>query len=243
MRDYKLLVIPALFLTAVTAYHIVQETGTDGQVALATAASQKLCGVTTNLDFAAGETGDICKGGIAPVIFGGAVAAGDPLTSDGTGRAIKAVEGDYVIGVAQEKGVAGTIGSVLITPVAKLAGAGVAALVAAGLGAGVDVDHADATPKTVLAAHATKDRALLVIATCTESLAGNDAPTFKLGWDVSLEGIFAAATLAGGTAGTVKASAGVLPATKALIATLATGGTTTNDAGAYNFVVLALPTT
>jgi len=231
-------------MAAIPKYRIAADTGTDGQGTLATSSTQSLCGVTGIVPGEAGKTVDINKVGIVPVEYGAAVTrAGLPLTSDAQGRAIPAVEGDEVIGISQEAGVLNTIGSLLLTQRPKLSNSSVAALIAAGLGAGIVVDHADASPVTVLAAHATKDQAVLVIATCTESLAGTDAPSFKIGWDASAEGLIAAAKLAGSAAGDVHIGAGVVPATNKIIATLANGGTATNDAGKFNVVVLALPTT
>jgi hypothetical protein len=243
MLNFQLLMVSKLLSGTGTKYRIVRETGTDNQVIVASAATQALCGVVGSLDITAGTVGDVCVSGITPVEYGGEVAAGDPLTSDAVGRAIKAIEGQNVIGVAQEAGALNTIGSLLVIPQVKLANSGVAALVAAGLGAGVAVDHADSSPVTLLAANATHDRAVLVIATCTQSLAGSDAPTFDIGWTADPDGLIDQTLLAGATAGETFIGAGVVPATNLIIATLATGGTTTNDAGAFNVVVLALPTT
>lgn len=120
-------------------------------------------------------------------------------------------------------------------------GAAVAAALAAGLGASVNVDHADSSPKTLIVAHATKDRAVLVMAIITETLAGGTTkPSFSLGWDVSTEGLHAA--IITGSAGVVLMGAGVLPATKAGICTVV-NGTGTGIAGAIAVVLLALPTT
>jgi len=240
--NFPVLTIALLATTAIPAYRIVRDTGTDGQGALATASTQSFAGVAGIIAGEANKTIDVHKCGIVPIEYGGNIAVGDPLTSDATGRAVKAVEGDNVIGKAQEVGAAGTIGSLLIALRDKLTNSGVAALIAAGLGAGVAVDHADASPVTVLAADATKDRAVLVVATCTQTLAGDDAPTFDIGWDADPDGIIDQLVLAGATAGDVFIGAGNVPATNKIIATLADGGTATNDAGAFNVVVLALPT-
>jgi len=120
-------------------------------------------------------------------------------------------------------------------------GAALAAAIAAGLGASVNVDHADASPVTLIAADGAKDRAVLVMAIITETLAGGTTkPSFSLGWDVSHEGLHAA--IVTGSAGAVLLGAGVLPATKAGICTVV-NGTGTAIAGAIAVVVLALPTT
>lgn len=69
---------------------------------------------------AANSRVDVCLDNIREVEFGGLVAYGDPVTSDATGRAIKAepVEGSSVpiIGRAMEGAKVGTIGHVLIQP-------------------------------------------------------------------------------------------------------------------------------
>jgi hypothetical protein len=120
-------------------------------------------------------------------------------------------------------------------------GAALGAAIAAGLGASVNVDHADASPVTLIAADGAKDRAVLVMAIITETLAGGTTkPSFSLGWDVSHEGLHAA--IVTGSAGVVLMGAGVLPATKAGICTVV-NGTGTAIAGAIAVVLLALPTT
>lgn len=120
-------------------------------------------------------------------------------------------------------------------------GAAVAAALAAGLGASVNVDHPATSPVTLIAADGAKDRAVLVMAIITETLAGGTTkPSFSLGWDVSHEGLHAA--IITGSAGAVLLGAGVLPATKAGICTVV-NGTGTGIAGAIAVVLLALPTT
>jgi hypothetical protein len=125
-------------------------------------------------------------------------------------------------------------------------GAAVAAALAAGLGASANVAHGDASPVTVLAAHATKDRACIVMAICTESLAGGGGePTFDWGWDVDPDGLLDQLVVASATVGDVLLGAGVLPATKALICTIVDGAADGGPAvsGAFATVVIALPTT
>ena len=106
---------------AIGAYLITKFTANDGEVALATASTDKLTGVNGRLAAAvAGDRVDIGRAGIEEVMYGGAVAAGDLLTADGSGRAVAAAPGAgvnaYVIGVAEVAGVLGDIGSVLIAP-------------------------------------------------------------------------------------------------------------------------------
>lgn len=105
----------------------------------------------------------------------------------------------------------------------------------------VAVDHADVSPKALMAAD-TVDRLVVVTAVCTESLAGDNAPTFDFGWDTDTDGLMPAARLAGATAGQSFSWSAILPAGKAAIATLGTGGSTTNDAGAFSVSLMAMPT-
>jgi len=120
-------------------------------------------------------------------------------------------------------------------------GAAVAAALAAGLGASVNIDHADSSPVTLIAADGAKDRAVLVMAIITETLAGGTTkPSFSLGWAGTLEGLHAA--IITGSAGAVLMGAGVLPAAAVGICTVV-NGTGTAIAGKLAVVVLALPTT
>ncbi|REM14738.1 DUF2190 domain-containing protein, partial [Mycobacterium tuberculosis] len=68
----------------------------------------------------AGDRIDGVRLGIAEVEYGGAVAAGDPLTSDASGRAIVAAPAAganaRLVGFAEVAGVLGDIGSVFISP-------------------------------------------------------------------------------------------------------------------------------
>lgn len=81
-----------------------------GQVVVATAATDKMIGVTVGA-VAAGETGSIrlrsCYG-TTKVKAGGTIVVGDRLTSDATGRSIATVTAaNEVIGMALEAGVVG----------------------------------------------------------------------------------------------------------------------------------------
>ena len=122
-------------------------------------------------------------------------------------------------------------------------GAALAAAIAAGLGASGNVDHADASPVTLMAAHATKDRACIVVAICTETLAAVTLkPTFDWGWAADADGLLDQLVVASATIGQVFIGAGVLPATAPLICTIA-DGTGGGAAGKFATVVIALPTT
>ena len=106
---------------AIAAYRIVKFGAADGGVLIAAAATDKAIGVTDRLAAAvAGDRIDVIRSGIAEVEYGAAVAAGDLLMSDASGRAIvaAAAAGANVrtIGVAEVAGVLGDIGSVDLVP-------------------------------------------------------------------------------------------------------------------------------
>lgn len=103
---------------AIEPYRILKFAAGDN-VAQAAAAGDALCGVSGQLGAAAGERISVEKSGLVPITYGGAVTAGDLLTANADGKAIKAVAGAavlFVIGVAQEDGAADEIGSLLILP-------------------------------------------------------------------------------------------------------------------------------
>jgi len=102
-------------------YRIFKFGAADGGILVSAAATDKLVGVTGRLGLAAiGDRGDGCRLGICEVEYGGAVAAGDALTSDASGRAIVAAPAAgsnvRIIGFAEVAGVLGDIGSLFISP-------------------------------------------------------------------------------------------------------------------------------
>jgi hypothetical protein len=106
---------------AIAAYRIVKFGAADGGILQAAAAADKQIGVTDRIAATeAGDRIDVIRTGIAEVQYGGAVAAGDLLTADASGRAIVATAGAganvRVIGVAEVAGVVDDIGSMLIMP-------------------------------------------------------------------------------------------------------------------------------
>lgn len=64
-----------------------------------------------------GDRVDCVESGIADVRFGGPVAAGDAVTSDANGLAVKAT-GNAALGFALHSAVAGQIGEIRVVPVA-----------------------------------------------------------------------------------------------------------------------------
>lgn len=105
---------------AVAAWHIVAHGASIGLCVQATAGTALLLGVSDNLPKADGEMVDIQAEPIGEVTFGATVAAGDKLTSDSQGRAIKAVPTSgqtlFVIGLAYEAGTVGQVKRYLRAP-------------------------------------------------------------------------------------------------------------------------------
>ncbi|MBR0962242.1 capsid cement protein [Bradyrhizobium japonicum] len=83
------------------------------KVATASAATDPIIGASDSQGGSSGNTVDVIRRGLAQVTLGGTVAAGDPLTSDASGNAIKLVAASGVIkrlgGFAEEPGVAGDV--------------------------------------------------------------------------------------------------------------------------------------
>ena len=128
---------------------------------------------------------------------------------------------------------------------AKLAnGAGIAALVTAGLGNSANALYADAPTKNVLALDAGKIRAVLVIAICTVKPAGTlNHATFAVGYPAALDAFLTVVQMDAANVGTVLVGAGLLPIGKTLDVTITNGGDVdADDAGAFAVTVLALPT-
>jgi hypothetical protein len=98
-------------------YLIVKPGASTGLVAVASAATDKIIGVLSEVDAADGERADVIRSGIAPVIYGETIAAGDLLTSDANGKAVTTSTGNTrILGIAEVAGVADDIGSVMICP-------------------------------------------------------------------------------------------------------------------------------
>lgn len=101
---------------AIAAFTIVKPGANDGGVLAAAAATDKIIGVSTDIAAASGERCDVILGGVADVLFGGAVTRGDPLTADASGRAVTAAPvagtNNRLIGFALVSGVLGDVGQV-----------------------------------------------------------------------------------------------------------------------------------
>lgn len=69
----------------------------------------------TNDDAKAGDSLTVQVKDIGKWIAGGAVAAGDELAVDAAGKAVKAAEGQFIVGIALSAAAAGTVISVQLT--------------------------------------------------------------------------------------------------------------------------------
>lgn len=105
---------------AIAAYRLVKPGSAPHTLAQAAAATDALIGVMESVSPLDGERCDAIRCGIARVKFGGSVAAGDAITSDASGKGIKAVPAAgsnmRIIGFAEVAAVAGDVADVLIAP-------------------------------------------------------------------------------------------------------------------------------
>jgi hypothetical protein len=135
------------------------------------------------------------------------------------------------------------IGAGKVTNAMLANGAGVAALLTAGLGGSVSVTKTDAATTTIVAAHDTKDRACLVLVTVDETYDSGmgTRPTVKIGEDDAIEKCMAGTVLDTEVAGTVLAFAFTNTAKKKIIVT--TTAAEGDATGGCSITVLAIPTT
>lgn len=107
---------------AITGNRIVafSDAANSSKVAQATGSSSPLCGIADRLDAAQDAMCDVHRGGICEARLGGTVEAGDPLTADADGKAIKAEAAAgttvWIVGYADAPGVADDIIDVLFAP-------------------------------------------------------------------------------------------------------------------------------
>ena len=91
-------------------YVIVTHGTADYAVKAATGATVALVGTTDELGKLSNGRVDVCTGGFPEVALGGTVAAGVPLTSDASGKAVKATAaGNRILGFALVSGASGDI--------------------------------------------------------------------------------------------------------------------------------------
>lgn len=103
---------------AIPAYTVVKFTSTDFQVTQAAAVGDPLAGVTTEVAAADQERCDVIHDGIAYVLSGGTIAAGDPLTVNASGQAVKAAPAagtnNNCFGRARQSAVSGDVFEAII---------------------------------------------------------------------------------------------------------------------------------
>lgn len=90
-------------------------TNSSGQIAVVASAGGDADGVLDDKPAAAGRPGSVQIFGIAKVVLGGTVTAGDKVQSDAAGAAITAASGDHVLGRALVGGASGALGEILLT--------------------------------------------------------------------------------------------------------------------------------
>ncbi|WP_304280623.1 capsid cement protein [Caulobacter segnis] len=99
----------------VAGRRFVKAGGAAGTIIQATGSTDALLGVSASMGGKSGQVVDVEETGVAEIEYGGAVAVGDPLTSDAVGRAVKANPGAGVVaqvgGYARVAGVLGDFGS------------------------------------------------------------------------------------------------------------------------------------
>ncbi len=76
---------------AVTKYLFAKFGADDDKAILADANTDLIIGVFTDLDAAQDARVDVCREGITPIVYGGTVTRGQPLTTDANGKAVVAV--------------------------------------------------------------------------------------------------------------------------------------------------------
>jgi Uncharacterized conserved protein (DUF2190) len=93
--------------TAIARRRFVEFDGVSGRVKQADVATDKIIGVSQDIDIVAGERIDLSMIGIGVVEAGGNIAHGDWLTCDAQGRAVAAAVGNTVFGKALSAASAG----------------------------------------------------------------------------------------------------------------------------------------
>ena len=94
--------------TAIPSFRIAKFGADDETVALASAATDALAGISIDIDAAANGRVDLAEDGPHAVQLGGAVTRGDFLTAAADGKAVKCTTGNF-IAQAKQSGVAGDI--------------------------------------------------------------------------------------------------------------------------------------
>lgn len=188
-----------------TAFLIAKPGANDDTYSVASAATDALLGIFQHTTVAVGDDVRVMLSGISPVVYGGVITRGDPLTSDGNGKAVKAVLGQSIIGFATVSGVADDIGYCLISPQILAPNQGANGNTLKGLAIATFDPSANAGERTVakhglgvyLPDNAIVDRAWYEVLTTFTS--ADDSATIALGVDTDAEaGIKAAIAISNG---------------------------------------------
>ena len=111
-------ILPFTAEGAIVAYSIVKFGSNDFGALQAAASTDKLAGITTEIDAASGERVDVQTDGTAFLKINGTVTRGDWITSDASGLGVTAAPATgvnaEVVGKALQSGVAGDVIEVLI---------------------------------------------------------------------------------------------------------------------------------
>jgi hypothetical protein len=109
---------PYIADTDIAPYLIVKAGSADGYAALATASTDKLKGVSENVQTAAGQVVDVIDDGPGLVVAGGTIADGDWLTVNSSSKAITAAPATgvnaQIIGKALTSAVADDVFPILV---------------------------------------------------------------------------------------------------------------------------------
>ena len=166
-------------------------------------------------------------------------AEGAMVLGQGAGEtpAAAAMSGD----VTMTKAGVTAIGSAKVTSAMLANGAGLAAVITAGLGNSVSYVKTDDGAKTILAANASKTRGVLVVGVVDEAFAdaGGSQTVIEIGEEGTIDKGMDHTVLAGASKGAIFCRGFANTSTKAVIATV-TKAVTTGTGGA-SFAVLALP--
>jgi len=115
----QLLNIPLIADTGGLSENLLVRVTTGKKAATANGSNTAIIGVSL-YDTPAGQAATIQVSGIARVKLGGAVAAGDPITSNASGQGVianpAAGVNAYIVGIALEAGVSGDLIDVLLSP-------------------------------------------------------------------------------------------------------------------------------
>lgn len=104
---------------AISAQRIAKVGANDWGALQGAAVSDKLIGITTEVDAASGDRVDVIHEGIADLKLGGTVARGDLITSDASGQGVTAAPSagtnNRIVGMAIVSGVSGDVIPVLLS--------------------------------------------------------------------------------------------------------------------------------